>query len=187
MRGGSQSTATPSVLVSHSQLQAGTASEHRSTRTILPEPASSMSNPSPSRDPSAPSQLLPPQHSDIDTEHSPSHHKPWDWFNKEYLNQHYKEIGGHGSVKPGSSMLGGKKSSPGATVIESVDHIDDQEIDPVRRESSIHVRRGSSMSTIGATRTISEHTPTSTQISDKDDVDAKLSNYRSVQPLLALP
>lgn len=90
--------------------------------------------------------------------------KEWIFFNKDYVDQHWTDFGKAATVRPGSSLLGGKKSHPGSDVDEHIQN----EIDAVRR--------GSSLTTVTVPHRNSE---AMVDPCDKDDA-SKLSGYRCV-------
>jgi len=165
-----EATPTPSICVSQHNRFSSPQPDRRSPPYSLRSPASPMPIRSTSRDP--PPALPPPQHPDIDDDVSIGSHKGWDWFNKEYVNQHWTDFGKAGGVKPGSSLLGGKRPGSGSAGAEGEENArsNDNEIDPERR--------GSSMSTItpGAPEFMYETTGSS----DREDGGSKPSNYRCV-------
>lgn len=165
-------TSTPSIRVSQHHRYPSPETERRSPPYLSRSPASPMSIPNVSTDAPVPPPLPPPQHPELDDDVGIGHHKGWDWFNKEYVNQHWTDFGKTQSVKPGSNLLGGKKAGPG---VEGEDNAHDNEIDPARR--------GSSISTITAAHQGTESmNETTTVSSDKEEGSSgsKPSSYRCV-------
>ena len=131
------------------------------------------------RDPPVPPALPPPQHPEIDDDVSIGQHKGWDWFNKEYVNQHWTDFGQrNAAVKPGSSLLGGKKVGLGVEGGEEKANLIDNEIDPARR--------GSSISTVTPAHGGYDSMSDINVSSDKEDASSKPLNYRCVTVPLSL-
>lgn len=131
----------------------------------LHAPASPMSIPHAAQDsPSVPPPLPPPTHLYEDLTPQ-AQQKEWNFFNKEYLDQHWTDFGKAATVRPGSSLLGGNKSQsrhqPGKA---SQQHEADAS------------RRGSSMSTV----TAPPHRNSEAMIDPCDNDESKSSGYRCV-------
>lgn len=165
-------TSTPSIRVSqHHRYSSSPESGRRSPPYPSRSPASPMSIPNAPQDPPVPPPLPPPQHPEIDDDAGIGPQKGWDWFNKEYVNQHWTDFSRKdAAVKPGSSLLGGggKKS----TSSEGEDNTHYNDIDPARR--------GSSISTITPAHGGPDSMNESTASSDKEDGGSKPLNYRCV-------
>lgn len=130
----------------------------------LHAPASPMSIPHAAQDsPSVPPPLPPPTHLFEDLTPQ-AQQKEWNFFNKEYLDQHWTDFGKAATVRPGSSLLGGNKALP-----------HDQGGEHSQHHEADTSRRGSSMSTVTASHRNSE-----AMIDPCDSDEAKLSGYRCV-------
>lgn len=166
-------TSTPSIRVSHHHRYLNPEAERHSPPRPSRSPASPMSIPNAPQDPSVPPPLPPPQHPDIDDDGGIGQQKGWDWFNKEYVNQHWTDFGknNNAAVKPTTSLLGGgKKTGSNAEVEEDMN---DNEIDPARR--------GSSISTITpAAHGSSDSMNESAVFADQEDKNSRPLNHRCV-------
>ena len=130
----------------------------------LHAPASPMSIPHVAQDsPSVPPPLPPPTHLYEDLTPQ-AQQKEWNFFNKEYLDQHWTDFGKAATVRPGSSLLGGNRS-------QSRDHPGE----PSQQHEADASRRGSSMSTVTA-----PHRNSEAMIDPCDNDEAKSSGYRCV-------
>ena len=136
----------------------------QSPQQPLHAPASPMSIPHSAQDsPSVPPPLPPPTHLYEDLTPQ-AQQKEWNFFNKEYLDQHWTDFGKAATVRPGSSLLGGNKAQPR-----------DQSGDPSQQHEADASRRGSSMSTVTV-----PHRNSEAMIDPCDSDEAKLSGYRCV-------
>lgn len=159
---------TPSIRVhSHchdNRYRSPPSHSRHSPQQSLHAPASPMSIPHAAQDsPSVPPPLPPPTHLYEDLTPQ-AQQKEWNFFNKEYLDQHWTDFGKAATVRPGSSLLGGNKSHPGN---QGGDHSHHHELDASRR--------GSSMSTVTV-----PHRNSEAMIDPCDSEEAMLSGYRCV-------
>lgn len=159
----------PSICISHLHRSPSAQAGRNSPPHCLHTPALPMSIPNTPRATPVPPPLPPPQHPDIDDDAHIGQTKGWDWFNRDYISQHFTDFGKASSVKPGSSLLGGKRHGAGA---EADEIAQEHEIDPARR--------GSSISTVtpihGAPEVMIDTTPPG----NKDDLGSRLLNHRCV-------
>lgn len=170
-------SSTPSIYVSQHHRFPNPDQSRLSPPYPSHSPASPMAIPNSTREPQVPPPLPPPKHIDPD-DLSPAEgqQKEWQLFNKDYVNQHWTDFGRAGSVKPGSSLLGGKRSTSSGPDGEEDAHI---EIDPARR--------GSSISTIIPAQRDSEATDAMTPSStEKEDGSSRSSNYRYVLEVVCI-
>jgi hypothetical protein len=168
---------TPSIRVhSHSHChdnhyRSPPSHSRHSPQQSLHAPASPMSIPHAAQDsPSVPPPLPPPTHLYEDLTPQ-AQQKEWNFFNKEYLDQHWTDFGKAATVRPGSSLLGGNRSHPGQ---QGGEHPQHHEVDASRR--------GSSMSTVTV-----PHRNSEAMIDPCDSEEAKSSGYRCVILPLSTP
>jgi hypothetical protein len=158
---------TPSIRIhSHcldNRCQSPPSHSRHSPQHSLHAPASPMSIPHAAQDsPSVPPPLPPPTHLYEDLTPQ-AQQKEWNFFNKEYLDQHWTDFGKPATVRPGSSLLGGNKS-------HSADHGGEHS----QHHEPDASRRGSSMSTVTVPHRNSE------AMIDPCDSDEAKPGYRCV-------
>lgn len=163
-------SSTPSIYVSQHHRFPNSAASPLSPQYPPHSPASPMAIPNSTQDTQVPPPLPPPQHFDPEEFSSAGgQQKEWQLFNKDYVNQHWTDFSKAGLVKPGSSLLGGKRSSSGPDGEEDAQN----EIDPARR--------GSSISTVTPAHRESEAMDAmASSSSEKDDGSSRSSNHRYV-------
>lgn len=165
-------SSTPTIRVSqyHRCATSGSSPLQDSPPYPSHSPASPMSIPNAARDPQVPPPLPPPRHVDYEDLNSPGQQKQWQqFFNKDYVNQHYTDFGREASVKPGSSLLGGE----GRSKIQESDnneHAHSGIIDPAQRESSL------SRTTPTPQRGL-EGMSIITSLGEKEDASSRPSNH----------